>query len=217
MARDGSGGALRRDARGQMMILSAIVLLVGFIALAGLVSRVNQLAAQTATESRQAILDQVAPLAEAIDSGIAELNGTSFLGNTTAGRTYVTTPANAFTAGDVGRRLRGEGIPAEARIVAVNSPRNVTLGVAATATGQSTLTLGFGLSGTSTPLTLQEGVAAHLEQLQRVMARHGLALDWRIACSAPTQGQVLAHLSDGHVWLEVGSARRFSCSGPQSG
>lgn len=56
-----------------MMMLAAVVLLVGFVALAGVVARVNQLASRTGTESGQSILDQAGPLARSIDSSVCRI------------------------------------------------------------------------------------------------------------------------------------------------
>jgi hypothetical protein len=140
----------RDDRAGQMMMLSAILLVIGFIALVGLVSRVNQLGARTSTETEQPILDKVGPLAEAIDAAVAKLGAT---------------PANG----------------------------------------------GFNRTATSNP-TWEAGVRGVMEHLQMMHARQGLLLDYELRCadgSTPSQGQVVARLTDGLVWVEVKSSAFF--------
>src|SRR5687768_18565674 len=64
---------LKADEGGQMMVLAAVLLVIGLIALAGMVARVNQLGSQTAVESNQAILGELAPLSDAIDTSVTTL------------------------------------------------------------------------------------------------------------------------------------------------
>ena len=56
-----------------MMILAAVLLVIGLIALAGMVARVNQLGSQTSVEADKAILDEVPPVKDAIDASICRI------------------------------------------------------------------------------------------------------------------------------------------------
>ncbi|HUR25156.1 MAG TPA: hypothetical protein VM327_03970 [Candidatus Thermoplasmatota archaeon] len=222
MARDALAGTatrlaqrrLRSDGSGQMMMLSAIVLLVGFVALAGMVARVNQLGNQTGIEARHAILDQVDPMSDAIDRGIATLGKRTVAVGLTSGSTTVTAPVGSFSAFDVGLNITGIGIPAGTKVSSVPSTSSAILSAAATAPGVSvTATLrhpGLALTSATTP-TLETGIIGMLEQIQRVEAGHGLWMDWSIVCVANdiTKAQVVSHLTDGTVWIEVRSSLTF--------
>lgn len=56
-----------------MMMLSAILLLIGFVALAGMMARVNQLATQTTSESTRLILGEVGPVRRSLDDAVLRL------------------------------------------------------------------------------------------------------------------------------------------------
>lgn len=58
-----------------MMILSAVILLIGFVALAGMMGRVNQLGTQTSTENDQTLLKEVGPMADSLETAISALRG----------------------------------------------------------------------------------------------------------------------------------------------
>jgi hypothetical protein len=83
MARD----RLARDDGAQMMLLAAVILLIGFIALAGMVGRVSQLGVQTGREQQRPILLEVSPMKAGIDAAIARLvSELGFQDDTTAHR-----------------------------------------------------------------------------------------------------------------------------------
>lgn len=137
-----------------MMILAAVLLVIGLIALAGMVARVNQLGSQTTVESNKAILGEVSPLAAALDVAVADLAA---------------------------------------------SP--------------------FALTTATTP-TLEQAIVSYVEHLQRLEAARGFILDYELTCTGVTnkstgaggnaaQGIVVAHLSDGTVWVEVRSTVYF--------
>jgi hypothetical protein len=56
-----------------MMILAAVLLVIGLIALAGMVARVNQLGSQTAVEADKAILGEVGPLQDSLDASVCRI------------------------------------------------------------------------------------------------------------------------------------------------
>jgi hypothetical protein len=58
------------DDHGQMMILAAVVLLIGFLALAGMMARVSQVASQTAVDADRPILRAIGPLSSDLDQAI---------------------------------------------------------------------------------------------------------------------------------------------------
>lgn len=271
-----------------MMILAAVLLVIGLIALAGMVARVNQLGTQTGVEADKAILDEVTPIQDALDGGIADLRGgrtintgvrtsgssviestvaafvpqdvgrhitgtgiqpgamitgytsaTKITINSTAGApsatdvtfniglltTGVTLSGSStvsstvpfFVAGDIGKAISGNGIPADARILTRTSNTQVVISAPATATAASgaQLSVGrFALSEDSVP-TLERAVIAMLEQLQRIESSHGIWMDYEVTCGLtlgvadPTKGQAVVHLSDGTVWVEVRSSVYF--------
>jgi hypothetical protein len=208
------------------MMLSAIVLLVGFIALAGMVARVNQVAQQTTAEGRQAILDEAGPLQDAIDTSLGSLakrTATATIGPSPFTALTVTSPTQFFSNADVGLEVSGGTIPAGAKIATVISPTSATFSPAATAAGSVTITLkrtGFALDTTTTP-TMEAAAINALQHLKRLEAGRGLFMDWRIDCGAGgavTNSQVVAHLSDGNVWVEVRSSvlftRSTACAAP---
>ena len=53
-----------------MMLLAAVVLIIGFVALAGMVSRVSQLASQTTKEQDRPLLREIEPMLGAVNSAI---------------------------------------------------------------------------------------------------------------------------------------------------
>lgn len=206
-----------------MMILAAVLLVIGLIALAGMVARVNQLGSQTAVESNQPILGELPPLADAIEDGVAELlDGRTVASVTgTAGNPTLTGPSVAGGAGfrstDVGQAVTGPGIPLAARVLTyaeLGGFTTVTLSAAPPGAVSGNVVVGrFALSTSTTP-TLEDGIVAMLEQLQRVEAGHGFIMDYELTCTGVTnrltgaggntaQGIVIAHLSDGTVWAEV--------------
>jgi hypothetical protein len=218
--------SLRGDKRGQMMILSAVILLIGFIALSGMVSRVSQLGSQTAIENEQTILDELGPLADTLDNAICRLK------SSTISRAPVTAtiPVNtatlsasgspAFVSADIGMTVSGTGLPAGTRIIAVPTASTLTLSNVATTAGSGSYSFTacllpgtastFGRSDTSSP-TMDIALAGVLEEVQALEATHGLFMDWSIGCVGAdvTKGQVTAHLWDGTVWLEVKSSVMF--------
>ena len=198
-----------------MMILAAVLLVIGLIALAGMVARVNQLGSQTAIESNQAILGELAPLSDAIDAGVAGLK--TFSPVTATWSPGTTIEDSEFTAADVGKAITGPGIPAGTRIIgftAASPPTNpdpsVTLSAATTAAGtnQEVRVGAFALWASSNP-TIQEGIVAMLEHMQRIEASHGFVMDYEISCETtagvpdPAKGLAIVHLSDGTVWAEI--------------
>jgi hypothetical protein len=215
-----------RDEQGQMMVLAAVLLVIGLIALAGMVARVNQLGSQTAVESNQAILGELPPLADAIESGVIDLQS-----GRTVTVTYVAGQASLvdteFTAGDIGQTITGPGIPPGTSITGVGDvPVTATLSATTTGGGTSVRVGTFALWASSAP-TLQEGIIAMMEHLQELEAGHGLLLDYEISCNGvtdktlgtggnPAQGIVIAHLSDGTVWTEIKttSAAYFTRTSP---
>lgn len=56
-----------------MMMLAAVVLVVGFIALAGMIARVGELGTQTGREQQRALLLEVGPMKEGLDDAMARL------------------------------------------------------------------------------------------------------------------------------------------------
>jgi hypothetical protein len=211
-----------------MMILTAVILLIGFIALAGMVARVNQLSSQTAIESERIILREVGPLAESMNSAICKLKESTLSkpnvadGVTTLGSPTITSATAAFTEADIGMVVAGTGILPSSRIIAVPSATSATLSAAVAASGTG-LTFRFSpclptgasstfdLSTTTMP-TLEVALAGILDHLQALQAAHGLFMGWEIGCEGgnPAQGQVTAHLWDGTVWVEVKSAVYFT-------
>jgi hypothetical protein len=195
-----------------MMVLAAVLLVIGLIALAGMVARVNQLGSQTAVESNQAILGELPPLADAVEDGVIGLMDARAIPSTTltaASPAISTTTPLAFTSSDIGLAVTGTGLPAGARILSVESPTDATLTAPATQSGVVTVSVGrFALTSSSTP-TLQDGIVAMLEQLQDLEANHGLLMDYQVNCDStsgspdPAKGVVIVHLSDGAVWVEV--------------
>ncbi len=56
-----------------MMMLAAVILLVGFIALAGMISRVGQLGLETGREQQRPLLLEVSPMMAGLDDAIGKL------------------------------------------------------------------------------------------------------------------------------------------------
>jgi hypothetical protein len=148
LARKGLLPRRRDDETGQMMILAAVLLVIGLIALAGMVARVNQLGTQTGVEADKAILDEVTPIQDALDAGIGDLRGgrsfTACWGLTTA-TTQVTTTTAQFSQQDEGRHVTGTNIPAQTYILDYRSPTLVILSAATTSPGaQGSCSSGYG-------------------------------------------------------------------------
>ncbi len=61
------------DSSGQMMMLAAVVLLVGFIALAGMVARVGVLGAQTGREQQRAMFLELDPMIDGVNDAVSRL------------------------------------------------------------------------------------------------------------------------------------------------
>ena len=132
----------------------------------------------------------------------------------TDGTTTLSSSAAAFVAADVGKFVSGTNIRPGTRIVTFTDSTNVVMSDAATGTASGlTITIGkAALSATSTP-TIDAAMADYMAQLQKVQANHGLWLDWTIDCATSgdvTTGRLVAHLSDGEVWVELTSALRFT-------
>lgn len=58
---------------GQIMLLAAVLLVIGFIALAGLVARVQQAGSRTATSQDNPLLLETGPLAAAVDDAVSSV------------------------------------------------------------------------------------------------------------------------------------------------
>lgn len=212
-----------------MMILAAVILLIGFIALAGMVSRVSQLGSQTTIENDQAILEEIGPLNDSMNSAICRLKESTISkaqvtdGVTTADSAVVTSATAAFVQADVGMVVSGAGLLPGSRIQSVESGSSITLTNAATTAGTG-VTLRFvsclapGTTttfnrGTTTSPTMEASVISVLEQLQSLEASRGLLMDWSLGCRdgvTTGQGQATVHLWDGTVWIEVKSSVMFA-------
>ena len=206
-----------------MMVLAAVLLVIGLIALAGMVSRVNQLGSQTGVESDKAILDEVVPLQDAIDKAISTLQRRTFTGTIAATTpTTVTSTTSIFADSDVGLNVTittagsTTALPAGTKIASVTSPTVATLTAAASPLPQTGKAFaifkpGFGLTAT-TYVRVEDAIVNSMEHLQRIQASHGFWMDYEIRCSTAgnlATGQVVAHLSDGTVWVEVRSEVAF--------
>lgn len=209
-ARKAAGRRSPGDEGGQMMILAAVLLVIGLIALAGMVARVNQLGSQTAVEADKAILGEVTPVQDAIDGSLSALLKRTFAGTIT-GSTTITATTPTFADTDVGLNITGPGLPpAGARIASVSSSTVATLTNSATSGTFTLFKPGFALDS-GTYVRAEDAVVGVLEQLQRIEASHGFWMDYQITCIAanPNQGQVVVHLSDGSVWVELRSTVMF--------
>jgi class 3 adenylate cyclase len=225
-----------------MMMLSAIILLVGFVALAGMVARVNQLGTQTTTESRKGVLTEVGPVQDALDALVSSLakrtcqatNTPACTPTTTASSATVTTSIATFAPSDIGLNVTGAGIAAGTTIIAVASATSATMSAAATgATTALTLQRAYLGYDTTTSPTLDAALAAGLAQLKREEAGHGLTMGYVIcgnaahavaqltsACSGTTQcyaAQVVVHLGDGDVAFEIASSVKLPRVAPATG
>lgn len=198
-----------------MMMLSAVVLLVGFLALTGMVARVNQLGTQTGTEARQAVLDEAGPMQRSMDNALARLSNRTFTTCCTWTGGTLTSSTAIFTAADVGLTVKGGSgggtLPRGTVITAITSSTVAKINATAT-TQASAATLnvwrpGFALKSTTTP-TAETAAVEMLEQLQTVEAGHAMWMDWQLSCAsaAATTAKAIATLSDGIVWLQVQSA-----------
>ena len=210
---------LRQDDHGQMMILAAVLLVIGLIALAGMVARVNQLGSQTAVESDKAILDEVTPLQNTLDTSVSRLVKRTFSATTAVTGNLITATSATFSQSDIGLNVTGPGLPTNTHILSVTSSTVAVLNrtPAPAQSTAATFTLykwGFSLTAT-TYVKAQDAIVGMLEQLQRVQASHGFWMDYELSCgttsgsSDPAKGQVIARLSDGTVWVEVRSALYF--------
>lgn len=214
-----------------MMILSAVILVLAFIALAGMVARVSQLASQTTSENDRVILSDVAPLATALDASICRLKDSTTASRTvasvtvTSGSTAVSQPAATanFATADVGMAVTGTGIPGGTRIVSVSGD-TATLSQAATASGSVSLTFGACLpSGATTDLNLGSATTPRLEDavrevlghMEAIEAQHGYWMESSVACwtGLAGMGRATVAISDGSVWVEFRSTVPFAMSG----
>lgn len=135
------------------MILAAVLLVVGLIALAGMVGRVNQLGSQTATEADKAILDEVVPLASALQDGIAEMRGARDVAITS--KVVATSIINVDSATplveqDEGRHISSTTsncVPNGATITAVLSTTQATISASPANTAACTARLGAVVTG----------------------------------------------------------------------
>lgn len=183
-----------------MMMLSAVLLLIGFVALAGMVSRVSQLGTQTTTESRRSVLTEAGPLQDALDttlSTLARRNATVTVtvsnGIVTATVTSPANPPGFFASSDVGLSIvqcttaspltgcpkTGALVPVGTTITAVASPTVATLSAGSAGTGLivKVSKAGFSLDAGTTPSAGQATVSA-LEQLRRDEAEKGLLMGY---------------------------------------
>lgn len=71
-----------------MMLLSAVVLIIAFVALTGMVARVSQLGKATARERTTPTLLAVEPMIDGVDRAIQELGGKYNMANATQVRAY---------------------------------------------------------------------------------------------------------------------------------
>lgn len=216
-----------------MMMLSAVLLLIGFVALAGMVARVNQLGTQTTTESRKAALADSGALQDALDGGLSTLAKRAATATWTAAAANVastvtvSSPTTFFAAVDVGRTVTGTGLPADTTLVSVVSATSATIRsptaaipVQSTGTALTLKKAGFALDSTTTP-TLDAAVVAFLEQLQKVEAEHGLLLGYDVTSTSCSASQVILRLSDSDIKVEVRSSvlipRAAGCADLQDG
>ena len=221
-----NGRGLRRDDAGQMMMLSAVLLLIGFVALAGMVARVNQLGTQTTTESRKSVLAESGPLQDALDGGLSALAKRTASATVTSGSVFITASAPVFSATDVGLFVSDPGavkIPAGTKITAVSSATAATMSNPGSASGTVTITLrraGFSLDTTTTP-TLDTAVVSFLEELRKVEAEHGLLMGYDIPSDATggafgsscASTKVVVRLADGDVKVQIQSTVAFARAG----
>lgn len=218
-----------------MMILSAVVLVLAFIALAGMVARVSQLASQTTAESDRVILSDVAPLAAALDASICRLKDSTLTSRTVASVTYstaggVTTlrqPSGTadFAARDVGMEVSGTGIPAGTRILSVSGDDAVISQAATGASGTVTFascletgtTTDLNLGAATTP-RLEDAVREVLGHMEALEAQHGFWMTWSVDCWSGTpdpagMGRATVAISDGTAWVRFRSTVPFAMSG----
>lgn len=139
-----------------MMILSAVLLVIGFIALTGMVARVNQLGTETTTESERAILSEVGPLVDAIDGGIADLRGARDVSITAKDTTVMkitVSSATPLVQQDVGRHIASATancVPTGSTITAVLSDTTATVSGTLASSPACTATVGAVLTGRTT-------------------------------------------------------------------
>jgi hypothetical protein len=60
---------------------------------------------------------------------------------------------------------------------------------------------------------LQSAIVGMLDQLQSIESSHGFVMDYELRCATAgdiTTGQVIAHLTDGTIWVETRSTARFT-------
>jgi Tfp pilus assembly protein PilV len=123
----GGNGA---DEGGQMMILSAVILLIGFVALAGMMGRVNQLGSQTSTENEQALLKEVGPMADTLENAISGLLGSRTVsacwhaGSLTV---YAAGSASSFFPEDIDRHVTGANLATSTTVATYESASRITL------------------------------------------------------------------------------------------
>ena len=64
---------LERDDRAQLMLLTAVILLIGFFALAGMVARVSQLSDETLQERRRSTVVEAQAAVDGLDRALGRL------------------------------------------------------------------------------------------------------------------------------------------------
>jgi hypothetical protein len=201
------------------MVLAAVLLVIGLIALAGMVSRVNQLGSQTAVEADKAVIDEVLPLQHSLDLTVSTLasRNVTLVSSVTAplGVTTIRAASGTFADTDVGLRISGTGITVATKIASVTSSEYAVLNRSATMTVGQTYVIykpGFALRQTTVP-TLDGALVSALEQLQSLQAAHGYWLDYTLTCTTPANtntGLVLLRITDGSVWVELRSSAPFA-------
>lgn len=67
-----------------MMMLGAIVLVLGFLALAGMIARVQMVGSQTGREQQRPVLLEVAPMKEGLQDAISGLSAAGYTPGTAA-------------------------------------------------------------------------------------------------------------------------------------
>lgn len=210
-----------------MMVLAAVILLLAFVALAGMVARVAQLASQTTAEKDKALLDEIGPLSQSLDASICQLKASTITTKTgitatwTSGSMALSNLNPDLTASDIGMTIKGAGIPTGTRIVAIPSPGDTaTMSQAATQPGSGaeiTLTpclpqgaSSFGHGPTTTP-ALEDAIIEMLQHIRAIEARHGFWMEWRVECQDldAAKGRAVVSLSDGTTWVEFTSTVLF--------
>jgi hypothetical protein len=88
MRPEGAPRALGPKDEGQMMILGAIVLILGLVALAAMVSQVGQLAGQAGREQDRPLLREVEPMVQGLNTALTRLSDPAWSNLTAGSATY---------------------------------------------------------------------------------------------------------------------------------